>query len=212
MTRRSTRALATFVLAISLAAPIHAQVAQSPRLTMGASHFIFARYASVSASAMYVGYSIGPAGMVLGLVDSPRTTYRELIIGGFTRVARGRQSATVAVAYASASDAPYLQVYLNPSLSLGPVSLSGSAEQYLPVDGDGTRELDFNPVTLLIRVHRLVGIGAAYTVAMPHGGRPKERMGPAMQLSIPHGTLGIEVLRNLNRSAAEVRLALTTSF
>ena len=179
---------------------------------MGASHFIFARYASVSASAMYVGYSIGPAGMVLGLVDNPRSTYRELIIGGFTRVGRGSQGVTVAVAYASASDAPYIQVYINPSLNLGRLSLSGSAEQYLPLDGDGTRELDFNPVTLLVRVHRLVGIGAAYTVAMPHGNVSKERLGPALQLTIPHGTLGVEILRNLNRSAAEVRLALTTSF
>lgn len=179
---------------------------------MGASHFIFARYASVGASAMYAGYSLGPAGLVIGLVDNPRSTYRELIAGGFTRVARGNQGATMAVTYASASDAPYIQVYVNPSLSYGRLSLSGSAEQYLPLDGDGTRELDFNPVTLLLRLHRLISVGAAYTVAMPHGSETKQRLGPAVELTIPHGTLAVEVLRNLNRGVAEVRVALTTAF
>lgn len=177
----------------------NAQSAHDGRFTVQASSFFFARYATVSASAMYVGYSFGPVGFVAGLVESPKTTYRELIAGGYTRFGVANQGATAAVAFASASDAPYLQIYLNPSLHAGRLALSGSLEQYVPLDEQGTWELDFNPATLLIRLHRFVSVGGVYTVAMPTGGVSKQRAGPALQIDIPHGALNVEFLRNLNR-------------
>jgi hypothetical protein len=184
----------------------------SRRVRLATPNFVFARYATVSASSMYVGYTLGAAAAVLGMVINPRTGYRELIGGAVTRVAWGRQSANLALALADAPEGEYLQAYLVPSLVAAGVSVSGTLELYQPLVRTGTTQLDLNPVSLTLRLGEWVGIGGCYTLGLASGAPSRQRAGPTLQLQVPRGSLRVELLRNVARSAPEVRMSFEAAF
>ena len=204
--------LATLVIAAVTAVSAGAQEPSGHDFTIGAPNFVIARYASVSASSLYAGYSLGAAGVLVAMVNNPRSGYHELVVGAMSRIARGQQGASFAVAIADASDATYLQVYLVPSVLVGRFSLSSTIEWYDPVARGGSRELDLNPVTARVQVNRWLGMGVAYALALPAGTGAHERIGPTVRVAIPRGALYTEFLRNLRNSAAEVRVGMDLAF
>jgi hypothetical protein len=54
--------------------------------------------------------------------------------GTYTQVAWGKQSVLMAVAYADATDGRYLQTYLNPALTAGPLAFDATIEWYEPLE------------------------------------------------------------------------------
>lgn len=174
--------------------------------------FIFARWASRSSSSIYVGYTLGSLGGFVGLVENPHSGYRELLGGLVTRAVLGRQAVTLGVAYAEASESRYLQTYVVPSLLVAGASVSGTIELYTPLEEAGSHQLDLNPLAVILRPTREIGIGAAYAAGMGEGERPRHRVGPVVEIGIPHGSLKTELLRNMTLTYYEVRLSLQAAF
>src|SRR5437016_1512821 len=103
-----------------------AQQSQRAGPQLRTSSFVFARYASGSASVLYAARGLGPVGGFVGMVQNPETQYHELIAGSFTQINWSDQSVLVAVAYADASESQYLQTYVVPSFATGRLELSGT--------------------------------------------------------------------------------------
>jgi hypothetical protein len=123
-----------------------------------------------------------------------------------------RQSVLVALGFADASESEYLQTYFIPSLSSGPLTVSGTIEWYEPLERSGTRQLDVNPISLVVRVTKRFGLGAAYTIGLADGGRPAQRGGPEVELKAPWGTIRVELLRRSTGESTEIRTAITAAF
>jgi hypothetical protein len=185
---------------------------QAAGLQVATRSFIVARYATVSSASLYAGYGFGPAGIVVGAVDNPRSGYRELIGGMVSRLVWGAQALTVAVASADAPEGMYLETYLVPSLSLGSVSMGGTIEWYLPLERGAVHQLDVNPIGVTVAVTERLGIGGLYTIALARGAAPSQRAGGVVQVAVPHGAVRVELLRNVVRSRAELRFGLEAGF
>jgi len=189
-----------------------AEASTDPKVHLEARSFLFARYATTSASSLYAAYGFGKVGFVLGVVGNPRTGYNELIGGAVSRIAWGPQSVTMALALAEAPDSAYLQTYLVPSLSIASLSLSASIEWYEPLQDSGVRQLDLNPLTVLVHLGPRVYLGGVYALGLAGGGAPHHRAGPALQYAFAHGSLRVELVRSLRRSSTEVRVVINAGF
>lgn len=174
--------------------------------------FVFARYASGSASALYAARGLGPVGGVVAMVENPETQYRELIGGAFTQVNWGRQSVLLAVAYADATDGHYAQTYVAPSFSYGRLALSGTIEWYEPLGRAGTRQLSVNPASLEFRLGQRLWVGAAYTLGLEQNQIPRHRGGPVIEWAMRKATLRVELLDRTIGEPAEVRAAVFAGF
>lgn len=212
MLRSPFRTLRLLLLAPLLASAALAQGPASQSLRLATPSFVFARYATVSAAALYAARGFGPVGGFVGIVQNPRTEYRELIAGAFTQANWSRHSVLVAVGYADATESEYVQTYITPSLGFGAISLSGTIEWYEPLESSGTRQLDINPLLLVARVHSRVGLGAAYTQGMAQGDGARHRAGPVVEFSALWGSVRLEVLRRFTDETTEVRTAVFAGF
>jgi len=194
------------------AAPAGAQDSDPSRLRLAMPSFVTASYGTAGSATIYAGYSLGPGAFAVGMVVNPRTGYRELLIGAVTRAVLGRQSVAVAVAIADASESPYLQGYLMPSLAVGGVSISGTVELYQPLGAGGTRQFDLSPVRAVLPVCEGLQIGGVYTLGLAQGQAPSQRAGPVVQVGIPRGVIIAELRRNLVRARPELRVTVETAF
>jgi hypothetical protein len=195
---------------LAVLAPVVAAGAAAQHLA--APSFVFARYASASATVLYAGRGFGPVGAVVAMVQNPITQYRELIAGTYTQVPWGRQSVLLAIAYADATDGRYLQTYVNPTLKGGPLSFDATIEWYEPLDRFGTRQLSANPASLLVRVERRLALGVASTLDVARGTTPPRRVGPVLEWTAKWGTFRVEVLDRTTGKATEVRTAVLAGF
>jgi hypothetical protein len=146
------------------------------------------------------------------VIENPRTEYREALVG-LARpltLAPG-QSVTLAVAMADASDAQYAQLYVVPSLSLGPLAVSGTAEIYAPLVRRGAFQYYLNPLTMHVAAGRGLQFGTAYV----WGGEDKERssqaLGPSLKTAVPHGAITLDWLFGLVAYRSEVRLTFQSA-
>jgi hypothetical protein len=178
------------------------------RLT--APSFVFARYATRSASAIYATHGFGSLGAVIALVENPRTKYRELIGGVYTQFNSGHQSMIVALAYADASDARYIQTYLNPSITAGSILLSTTVEWYAPVDRAGTQQLSFNPLSVEWQLSHKLALGVTGTLDVAPRTAPAHRVGPVAEWATGWGTLRLEVLKRMT-GPTELRMGVVAA-
>ncbi len=171
------------------------------------SGFVLARYASRSALGFYAGYPAGPALLVVGMIQNPRTQYREAIGGvGAHLLASGAVDVLGTVAAANTSDGWFTQLYLLPSWQAGRVSASATLEYYLPLGRSGARELDVTPATAIVALSRAIGVGGTWVVSAPAGAAARSALGPAVQVSIPRGAVRLDLLRGLGGGTSEVRV------
>ncbi len=194
------------MLAGLLAAAAQAQGPSAPG-------FVVARYAERSALAVYAGYAAGPALAVVGMVQNPRTGYREDIAGAALRLtASDDAGAVAALTAASTSDGWFTQLYLVPSVSAGRFTASATMEYYLPWSRSGSRELDLAPATAILAVTPRVGLGASYVLSAPAGSAPSHAAGPAVRVAIPRGSIRLDLLRGITRAPSEVRVTVECSW
>ncbi len=175
----------------------------------GAPGFVLARYASRSALGFYAGYPAGPLLAVVGMIQNPRTGYREAIVGAGTHlVATGGLDVVGTVAAANTTDGWFTQLYLLPSWHAGPVDLAATVESYLPLGRAGVRELDVSPATVIATLSRDVGVGATWVLSAPAGGDRHQALGPAVQLAIPRGAVRLDLLRGFGGAGSELRVTV----
>jgi hypothetical protein len=189
-----------------------AQQSQGAAVRLHTPSFVFARYATASAATLYGARGFGPVGGFVGMVQNRKTQYRELIAGMYTQVNWDRQSVLVALGYADATESEYLQIYVVPALSRRPLTFSGTIEWYQPIERSGTRQLDINPVSLVVALSKAFGLGAVYTLGLAQGAAATRRAGPMLQLTAPWGTLKLELLERSSGKSTEVRTAILAAF
>ena len=177
---------------------------QDPR----SAGFIDFRYASHTSLTLYGGYDIGGTMMVIGMVQNPRTEYRETVAGAAWPVHVGHASATVALAGAYASDGWYGQVYLLPAYTLGPIALSGLLEAYAPLEDEGARQFYLNPIKALVPVAHRLHVGASYTLATQAGSPTRQSVGPTLQIGMPGWTATLTALAGVGETTSEVRVGI----
>jgi hypothetical protein len=176
------------------------------------SSFVFARYASGSASVLYAARGLGALGGFVGMVQNPKTQYRELIVGGYTQLNWSGQSMLVAVGYADASDSQYLQTYITPSYARARLALSGTFEWYEPLGHAGVRQLDVNPASLEVRMSDHLWAGAAYTLSLAEHGPARRRMGPVLEWATRGNKIRLELLHRTVGETVEARAVILAAF
>ncbi len=170
--------------------------------------FLVARYATRSSLAFYGGYQLGAGFGVIGLVQNPRTGYREALVGaGWHPFAH----LTVALAAANTSDGWFTQGYVLPSARLGRLDVDGTIVGYLPLQRRGSAEVDLSPLVAILALSRAVGIGAADYLSLPQRGAASHAAGPALRFAIPSGSVTLELLRGLSHAPTELHLVVRTS-
>lgn len=203
----------SFVLALHLVPHGRALAQEAPGvLHAGGSSFMWARHATRSSSSLYAVSDLGRVSVVAAMVQNLRTGYREVLGGVLSTLSYDRQAITVALAYADASDASYLQAYLLPDFRAGVFSLTAAVEWYVPLNWAGTRQLYVNPVMVLARVRPWLAFGGSYALGMAAGALAKHRAGPAVELRMAPGAITLELLRGVERSRNEVRIAFRAGY
>jgi hypothetical protein len=173
------------------------------------SGFVLARYASRSALGFYAGYPAGPGLAVVGMIQNPRTQYREAIVGvGAQLLTSPAVDVLGTVALANTSDGWFTQLYVLPSWQAGPVAASATLEAYLPLGRSGARELDVAPATALVALSRTFGVGGTWVLSAPAGARARSALGPAVRVAIPRGTVRLDLLRGFGGGTSEVRVTV----
>jgi len=206
------RMLGMIVTTSILASAAIAQQARRAGPQLRTSNFVFARYASGSASVLYAARGLGSVGGFVAIVQNPETEYHELIAGSFTQINWSDQSVLVAVAYAVASESQYLQTYVVPSFATGRLELSGTLEWYIPLGRAGVRQLDMNPVSLEMRVSDRLWAGAAYTLSLAHHEPARHRIGPVLEWATRRDKLRVELLDRSVGETVEVRAVILAAF
>ena len=203
------------VLAVTTSVVASAAAAQQPEregLQLRTSSFMYARYASASASVLYAARGLGPVGGFVAMVQNPQTQYRELIAGAFTQLNWSAQSVLVAVAYADASESQYLQVYVTPSIVSSRLAVSGTLEWYEPLGRGGTRQFDVNPISPRVRVSDHFWAGASYTMGLADHEIARHRIGPVFEWVTRRDRLRLELLDRTFDHTVEVRVAILAGF
>ncbi len=200
----TVRALA--VLLCWLSAASGRTAAQLAEHSFGPNFLLF-RYASRSSLTLYAAYGEGNLLLFAGMVQNPRTEYRETAGGVGLNVRLGSAaSAVVAAAVASAKDSWYAQLYLLPGWTAGRLSVNGTLELYEPLERAGARQLDVNPCSVFWRLSDRLELGAAYLLFAQVGDAPTQEAGPAVRVTVPHGNLTTEFFGKIGKRQTEVRL------
>jgi hypothetical protein len=201
----------TLLLAVSAAATL-ASPGRAQQASTGPSFLIF-RYASRSSIAMYSGYSTGPLLMVVGMLNNPRTEYREIMGGVGHAVAFSRESGvTVATALGYTDTGWYGQLYLLPTVRAGALTVSGTMELAQPMSTRGTRGFYVSPGNAFVALGHGFSAGGAFYGSWEAGSPASVGAGPALQRSVPHGSLTMELVKGLKAASDEVRFTVRSSF
>lgn len=175
--------------------------------------FMIARFASRGALTFYGGYRVGPAFGFVGMVQNPRTQYREALAGvGRNVMAENGNGVTVGLAGAYASDGWYAQLYLLPALRTGPFDFNATIEFYEPLERDGARQIYTTPANGYLVLSNRLAVGATYLLSAQHGQAAGHAAGPSVRLTIPRGSLTLDLVGKVTRAHDEVRLTARSYF
>ena len=200
----ATKALAVFLCSLSAAGGRAA--GQRAESSFG-PNFLSFRYASRTSLSLYAAYGEGNLLLFAGMVQNPRTAYRETAAGLGLNVRLGNgASAVVATAVASAIDSWYAQVYILPDLTAGRLNVNGMLELYQPLERAGARQLDRSPWSAFWRLSDRLQVGAAYLLYTQVGAPPPRKAGPTVRVTVPHGNLTAAFFDRIGERKTEVRL------
>jgi hypothetical protein len=176
------------------------------------ANFLFFRFASHTSLALYASYGDGNTLLVAGMIQNPRSGYHE-IDGAIGRVVNvgASFSNVVAVGVVSASDSWYAPLYWLPVYTVGRLHLNGSLEYYEPLQHQGARQLDVNPLTAMVRTVGSLQVGAAYLLYTQVASVPTHEWGPAARLPVPNGTVQLEWLLRPRSGATDLRLTFQSN-
>jgi hypothetical protein len=196
----------TLILLVLTGATALAQ--QSPR----PEGFIDFRYASRTSLTLFAGYQSGGTVLLAGMVQNPRTDYREVVAGLGRPIGSGAKTATIVLAGAYASDGWYGQLYLVPALRFRRLVISGVLLAYEPLERQGTRQLHVNPINALVVIRPDIHFGISYTLAAPEGGVARHAAGPSVRIITNGWSASLTGLGGFGPNTGEVRMVLATQF
>jgi hypothetical protein len=166
-----------------------------------------------STGSLFVARRVGPGMAVAGIIANPVTHYSAFVVGTGTRVRLASSAgATVMVAGASASDGSSLRIYVIPALGLGRVVVNAITASYQPLSGRNRAQLLVDPVLVTAPVTRGVRAGLAGVFVATHGVPPDYGVGPSLQVRVPGGALGLELVARHRRAGPELRGAFNAAW
>jgi len=175
--------------------------------------FVYLRDGGKSPLYAFASYSFGrPIVMAGVIVDSPNH-YTEYLAGAGVNLFAANGNGTSLLALGSkASDSWYLEVYALPSAARGRLSATGFAGLYVPLQAPGVGQYFLDPVTLLWRLHARIAVGGSYTVYKIAGLPARHGAGPAVQVTVPPGSVTLDALAPLANFTRELRLTLQVAW
>ena len=202
-------AAAALIPAITFSAPALGQ--RPPALQIQTHSFVSAHYGSASTSSLYAASGFGPLGAFVGMVQNPKSQYRELIGGIFTQLHWGNQSVWLAMAYGDASESQYVLTYVAPSFLRGRLALSGTLKWYGPLGRAGIRQFHLNPASPEVRLTKHLLVGVVYILALEESRVPGHRVGSVVEWAMPKARFRLEVLEKTSDRLVEVRCVVLAS-
>jgi hypothetical protein len=153
-------------LATLVALPFIPSTAAAQSTSPGAFGFISTRYSNSTSDFLFAGYGHGDIFGLVGLIHNPRTDYNEVLGGlGMRFSLASWNSNNIAVAYSEASDSPYLQLYVLPSVTVGRTTADLTLQVYAPGSSAGVWQVGVNPVSVTTRVIGPLSLGGSYQMA-----------------------------------------------
>lgn len=208
-----------FVLRMSAAvlAVLASPYAVAAQATTNTPHgFIASRYDTHTSSNIYVGYTLGGVTPMVALVQNPRTSYRESILGvAHFGSLSPHVGLTYAVAAAHVTDTDrswYGQLYLLPSVTAGRFESSGTLELYVPLDSKGVEQWAINPGNVFIRVAPKFKVGGVTVLSTQRGAPYSLGVGPSAQVRLPKGSLTLDWVLDATRWNSEVRVSFFSMY
>lgn len=179
----------------------------------GGPSFLFVRFASRSSLSLYAGYRLGPVDLVAGMLQNPRSSYRE-IMGGVAKGFGGANGSavTLAPAIAWSNTGWYAQLYVVPGLRAGPVEIGGTLQLAAPLETEGVPAIYVSPANALVPVGGGLSAGITYFGAFEEGSGAAHAVGPAIRRAIPGGSITVEPVIGVAHAEDEVRVSLRASF
>ncbi len=200
------------VLAALLAlAPGGIAAAQERAAPATGASFIYFRYASESSISLYAGYRTGPVELVAGMLQNPRSEYREIMGGVAKGLGGGGLGLTLAPALAWSNTGWYAQLYLLPGVQAGPVDIGGTIQLCQPLEAEGVQAVYASPLNALVRLGGGWSAGVTYFGSFEEGSRAGQAAGPALRRAVPGGSITIEPVLGLRHAADEVRVSIRAS-
>ncbi len=165
----------------------------SPATAQGLA-FASARVSTYSAHSLYAGYFAGQTLVFAGVLQNPRTQYREALVGIGRRVERPGAELITGMAIANTSDGDYAQFYLLPSARLGPVLATATVTAQAALVRGGSRDLTVYPATVHVPLGERMAFGATWIFIGTLGQTARHGVGPSATFTVPGGVLGLHWL------------------
>jgi hypothetical protein len=157
---------------------------------------------------MYAGYGYRSVFAVGALLQQSSTGYSERLIGlGLRSSLASRGSQFVLAALAETSDGKYLETYYLPSFTLGPIAVSATVLNYLPLSSAGVRQFYVSPLMATASVGSRLAIGMSSQLAVESGTRTAISIGPATLIALPGSEVGVEYLESMRLDGGRIRLS-----
>lgn len=193
----------TLIAVLLVLVPSQALAQEAPNflyLRTGSSSAILANY-----NRTFDGNKVVWFGTLQDLTIDP--DYREVQMG-LGRILGSSQVFGIVV---RASDSWYLEPAVVPSINWKKFSITGFVAVYVPLQAQGVKQFLVDPISGLVKINSKVSAGASYTLLALSGFR-KDAVGPTLQLSVPKGSLNIDLFEGLTNYKREVRITLQLAF
>lgn len=194
---------ATLVYCQALVVALLVQGGVSPAMGQGLA-FANARVSSYSAHALYAGYFTGQTLVFAGVLQNPRTQYREALVGIGRRVERSGVELITGVAIANTSGGDYAQFYLLPTAHLGPAVATATVTAQAGLVRGGSRDLTVYPATVHVPAGERMAFGATWIFSGTLGQTARHGLGPSALFDVPGGVLGLHWLKGFADQPSEL--------
>lgn len=182
------------------------------RTAAGTWGFVNLRYDTRSPASVYTGYGWHAVFAMGGVLHNPRTGYAELV-GGVGAVFRtGAAEHWLMFATAETRTLSFAQIYWLPTVRTGMITSRANVKLTLPYGGRAARKLSISPLAITLPLGRGLSGGVAAEMAAVEGAPTRFSTGLEVRVKIPGAAVGVDALRDVTGSAAQLRLFFTSVF
>lgn len=174
--------------------------------------FVTVRYDTRSPASVYTGYGWHAAFAMGGVLHNPRTGYAELVGGVGVVVRTGAAEHWLMFATAETRTVSFAQIYWLPTVRTGSATSRATVKLTVPFAGRAARKLSISPLAITVPLGRGLSGGVAAEMAAGAGTRTRVSTGLEVRAKVPGATVGVDALRDVTGSGAQMRLFFTAVF
>lgn len=174
--------------------------------------FVNVRYDTRSPASIYTGYGWHAAFAMGGVLHNPRTGYAELVGGVGVVIRAGASEHWLMFATAETRTVSLAQMYWLPTVRTGSVTSRANVKVTVPYAGRTARKISISPLAITLPLGRGLSGGVAAEVTTATGARTRLSAGLEVRAKVPGATFGVDALRDVTGSGAQMRLFFTSLF